>query len=212
MRLGFLGSAPPAGHAAQPGRARAPQVLAQSVRVDDGRRPSAPWDLGCVWYRAPFSHKLREKLLCGSRSRTRTKSESDTAKTYSQLSLGALVLSVTFIEKVAAAKVSEAVDTPLLIAWCGWLAWKRVGRTGICWRAADTRSGSIGLRGTPGLGLPACLARLRSAHWLCRRWLSSLPRWMMDCIEFGVRAGAAQALIHTADAPAVPCISPKCRR
>jgi hypothetical protein len=46
---------------------------------------------------------------------------SDTAKTYSQLSLGALVLSVTFIEKVAATKVSHALNAALLLAWGGWL-------------------------------------------------------------------------------------------
>ena len=46
---------------------------------------------------------------------------SDTAKTYSQLSLGALVLSVTFFEKVADTQGHVAVDTPLLVAWCGWL-------------------------------------------------------------------------------------------
>ncbi len=46
---------------------------------------------------------------------------SDTAKTYSQLSLGALVLSITFLEKVARVEVSEAVNVLLLIAWCGWL-------------------------------------------------------------------------------------------
>ena len=44
---------------------------------------------------------------------------SDTAKTYSQLSLGALVLSVTFIEKVAAIKVSHALNAALLLAWGG---------------------------------------------------------------------------------------------
>lgn len=45
----------------------------------------------------------------------------DTAKTYSQLSLGALVLSVTFLEKVANTQVSASVDAPLVVAWCGWL-------------------------------------------------------------------------------------------
>ena len=46
----------------------------------------------------------------------------DTAKTYSQLSLGALVLSVTFIEKVVDAKLHESVNTFLLLAWVFWLA------------------------------------------------------------------------------------------
>ena len=46
---------------------------------------------------------------------------SDTAKTYSQLSLGALVLSVTFFEKIANTGGKIAVETPLLIAWSGWL-------------------------------------------------------------------------------------------
>ncbi len=46
---------------------------------------------------------------------------SDTAKTYSQLGLGALVLSITFFEKVANTGGKVAVDTPLMIAWSGWL-------------------------------------------------------------------------------------------
>lgn len=46
---------------------------------------------------------------------------SDTAKTYSQLSLGALVLSVTFLEKVAGDRLAASVDLPLLLAWCAWL-------------------------------------------------------------------------------------------
>jgi hypothetical protein len=46
---------------------------------------------------------------------------SDTAKTYSQLSLGALVLSITFFEKVADTAGKIPVETPLVIAWSGWL-------------------------------------------------------------------------------------------
>jgi hypothetical protein len=46
---------------------------------------------------------------------------SDTAKTYSQLSLGALVLSVTFIEKVVNTDVSEATTPWLFAAWSCWL-------------------------------------------------------------------------------------------
>jgi hypothetical protein len=46
---------------------------------------------------------------------------SDTAKTYSQLALGALVLSVTFFEKVAKTDGKVAVDGPLIVAWSGWL-------------------------------------------------------------------------------------------
>ena len=46
----------------------------------------------------------------------------DTAKTYSQLSLGALVLSVTFIEKVVGTKLNEGVGAFLVIAWISWLA------------------------------------------------------------------------------------------
>ena len=46
---------------------------------------------------------------------------SETAKTYSQLSLGALVLSITFFEKVANTRGQVTVDAPLLIAWVGWL-------------------------------------------------------------------------------------------
>ena len=45
----------------------------------------------------------------------------DTAKTYSQLSLGALVLSVTFIEKVVGAKLAERVTFWLMVAWLSWL-------------------------------------------------------------------------------------------
>lgn len=46
---------------------------------------------------------------------------SDTAKTYSQLSLGALVLSITFIEKVVAAAVPNVASFWLYAAWCSWL-------------------------------------------------------------------------------------------
>jgi hypothetical protein len=46
---------------------------------------------------------------------------SDTAKTYSQLSLGALVLSITFFEKIADTAGKVTVDTPLVVAWAGWL-------------------------------------------------------------------------------------------
>lgn len=45
----------------------------------------------------------------------------DTAKTYSQLSLGALVLSVTFIEKFATVKTQESVTWWLAVAWVAWL-------------------------------------------------------------------------------------------
>jgi hypothetical protein len=46
---------------------------------------------------------------------------SDTAKTYSQLSLGALVLSITFIEKVVAATVPNVASSWLYAAWCNSL-------------------------------------------------------------------------------------------
>ncbi len=46
----------------------------------------------------------------------------DTAKTYTQLSLGALVLSVTFFEKVLGETGRLRVDVPLLAAWIFWLA------------------------------------------------------------------------------------------
>lgn len=46
----------------------------------------------------------------------------DTAKTYSQLSLGALVLSVTFIEKFTTTKTYDSVNWWLAVAWVSWLA------------------------------------------------------------------------------------------
>ena len=46
---------------------------------------------------------------------------SDTAKTYSQLSLGALVLSITFIEKVVTSTVPNVATIWLYVAWCAWL-------------------------------------------------------------------------------------------
>jgi hypothetical protein len=46
---------------------------------------------------------------------------SDTAKTYTQLSLGALVLSVTFFEKVLGHSGRIPVDVFLLLAWVCWL-------------------------------------------------------------------------------------------
>lgn len=45
----------------------------------------------------------------------------DTAKTYSQLSLGALVLSITFFEKIADTSGRIVTDRLLLVAWFGWL-------------------------------------------------------------------------------------------
>jgi len=47
---------------------------------------------------------------------------SDTAKTYTQLSLGALVLSITFFEKVLGQSGRIPVDLFLLLAWVCWLA------------------------------------------------------------------------------------------
>jgi hypothetical protein len=46
---------------------------------------------------------------------------SDTAKTYTQLSLGALVLSVTFFDKVLGQHDRIPVDLVLLLAWVCWL-------------------------------------------------------------------------------------------
>ena len=46
---------------------------------------------------------------------------SETAKTYGQLSAGALVLSVTFIETVAGSSVSKAASFWLYAAWSFWL-------------------------------------------------------------------------------------------
>ena len=46
---------------------------------------------------------------------------SDTAKTYTQLSLGALVLSVTFFERVLGQSGRIPVDVFLLFAWICWL-------------------------------------------------------------------------------------------
>ena len=45
----------------------------------------------------------------------------DTTKTFTQLSLGALVLSITFMEKVLGMKDKLSVDLLLLIAWLFWL-------------------------------------------------------------------------------------------
>ncbi|HRP27429.1 MAG TPA: hypothetical protein PLG77_03245 [Burkholderiaceae bacterium] len=45
----------------------------------------------------------------------------DTAKTYSQLSLGALVLSVTFIEKFTTVKTQQSVTWWLAASWIAWL-------------------------------------------------------------------------------------------
>jgi hypothetical protein len=45
----------------------------------------------------------------------------DTAKTYSQLSVGALLLSVMFFEKVVKVNAALPVDAFLIAAWVGWL-------------------------------------------------------------------------------------------
>lgn len=45
----------------------------------------------------------------------------DTAKTFTQLCLGALVLSITFIEKVLGMSGKLSIDILLLIAWLFWL-------------------------------------------------------------------------------------------
>ena len=47
---------------------------------------------------------------------------SETARTYAQLSVGALVLSVTFYEKVLGQTRQIAADPALLVAWLAWLA------------------------------------------------------------------------------------------
>lgn len=46
----------------------------------------------------------------------------DTAKTYTQLSLGALVLSVTFIEKVLGDSGRISLHYLLVLAWIFWLS------------------------------------------------------------------------------------------
>lgn len=46
----------------------------------------------------------------------------DTAKTYTQLSLGALVLSVTFIEKVLGESGRISLHYLLVLAWIFWLS------------------------------------------------------------------------------------------
>ncbi len=45
----------------------------------------------------------------------------DTAKTYTQLSLGALVLSITFIEKVLGLSGKISVHYMLMVSWFFWL-------------------------------------------------------------------------------------------
>ncbi len=47
---------------------------------------------------------------------------SETAKTYTQLSLGALVLSVTFFEKVLGQSGRIPVNPFLILSWVSWLA------------------------------------------------------------------------------------------
>ena len=45
----------------------------------------------------------------------------DTAKTFTQLSIGALVLSITFLEKILGMKDKISVPYLLLFAWLFWL-------------------------------------------------------------------------------------------
>jgi len=45
----------------------------------------------------------------------------DTAKTFTQLSIGALVLSITFLEKILGFKDKIPIHYLLLIAWLFWL-------------------------------------------------------------------------------------------
>ena len=45
----------------------------------------------------------------------------DTAKTFTQLSIGALVLSITFIEKILGTNGKISVHILLLLAWLFWL-------------------------------------------------------------------------------------------
>jgi hypothetical protein len=45
----------------------------------------------------------------------------DTAKTFTQLSVGALVLSITFLEKILGLSGRISVPYPLLLAWVFWL-------------------------------------------------------------------------------------------
>jgi hypothetical protein len=66
--------------------------------------------------------KLDDPLKALEEERKIMSAYTDTAKTYSQLSLGALVLSVTFIEKFVDSRATAAISAVLLVAWCGWLA------------------------------------------------------------------------------------------
>lgn len=114
---------------------------------------------------------------------------SDTAKTYSQLSLGALVLSITFLEKVAAVDVASAVDLFLVTAWCGWLLSALAGAVYqyLAVRFVEARGSDWGLL-------------VRTGH---PQWFASLARhpWpayavMLGAFALGTAAFAVVGLTH----------------
>ena len=102
---------------------------------------------------------------------------SETAKTYAQLSLGALVLSVTFIEKVVGSSVDMTVSFWLYAAWCFWLASALAGAAYqyLAVRFIEARGEAWGLLS-------------RSGHYQSVHWLASHPWPAYGCmlIAFGL--------------------------
>lgn len=91
---------------------------------------------------------------------------SETAKTYTQLSLGALVLSVTFYEKVLGHNGPIPADPFLVLAWLSWLAAAVAGAfyQYFAVRFLEARGEAWGLlqRG----GHPQLLGRLAQHPWM----------------------------------------------
>jgi hypothetical protein len=104
---------------------------------------------------------------------------SETAKTYGQLSLGALVLSVTFVEKVAASTMNKETSPWLYAAWCLWLISALAGAAYqyLAVRFVEARGEEWGLLS-------------RSGHCQAFRYLANHPWLVYGCMLFAFAFGS----------------------
>ena len=105
---------------------------------------------------------------------------SETAKTYGQLSLGALVLSVTFIEKVTGSSVNKEVSFWLYTAWCFWLLSALAGAAYqyLAVRFVEARGEEWGLLS-------------RSGHYQAFKHLANHPWPVYGCMLLAFAVGSA---------------------
>jgi hypothetical protein len=105
---------------------------------------------------------------------------SDTAKTYSQLSVGALVLSVTFFEKVVKVPGTLPVDCFLIAAWVAWLVTALAGSfyQYLAVRFLEARGEDWGIM-------------TRTGHPQVFRWLAQNPWFVYGTMLVSFMAGSA---------------------